>query len=157
MTTGQIPAAAQPHLLVAPTTKAAFVDKDGILTAVGHQHLKQPNATYNGTSRTIPCSCSGTSTAIVLTPIPGGPLLTGYFDYEMFSFVASVTGDSGGWTATVVPATGSLPALKVYHASNAGPVTAGLNDMVAGNFYMYAYVDSLNSGVGGFFRLSAGA
>lgn len=153
---GTIPAAAQPHPIVAPNQRAPFVDDRGYLTNIGISHLKQNNAFVTGMSRVIPCSCAGTSTAITLTPNPGGPLLQGYFDYEIFAFVASVTGDNAGWTASVITPTGALPALPTYHNSLAGPVILGSQDMIANNFYLYVYVDALNAGAGGFMRVAGG-
>lgn len=102
------------------------------------------------------CTASGTPTAVVLTPIAGGPAITGYSDYQLFAFVATVTGDAGGWTITVVPSSGSLSALPAYHGSLSGPTVAGATDMISGNFYLYAYVSSLNNGAGGFYRISGG-
>ena len=146
MATGDIPAAAQIHALVAPTQKTRFVDDSGVLVQIGLQQLQQINRWLTGTNRIVPCSSSGTNT-VTLTPIPAGPLVTGYFDYDVFSAVAANT-STGAVTALVALPTGNLSTLKVY-VSNGGS-QAGAGDLTQGRHYTFTYVDSLDSSAGGF-------
>lgn len=143
---GAIAAAAQPEPIGAPNQRSAFTDDSGLLTNIGMSHLKTGNAILTGTSRIIPCGCTGTN-VLAWTPNPGGPLIKGYFDYEVFSFVAEAT-STGAVTATVVPATGALATLKVYKTN--GSAQAGNNDLTIGLHYTATYVDTLDSGAGGF-------
>lgn len=148
MTTGTISTSASPPLLVAPNQRVPFVGKDSqLLTPPGMQQLQQTNQFINATSRMIPCSCTGTANALILTPVSGGPLIGGYFDYETYSAVAA-SSSSGAVTATVVPQTGTLAALKVFKTN--GSAQAGAGDLTAGLHYLFTYVDSLDSGNGGF-------
>lgn len=141
-----ITADAQIPNVVAPTLKVQLTDKEGRFTPVGIQHQKQMHATFNATARIIPCGCTGTN-VLTLTPNPGGPLLQGYFDYEVFSFVAEHT-STGAVTGTVVPVTGTLDTLKVYKTN--GSAQASNGDITAGLHYTATYVDTLDSGAGGF-------
>lgn len=152
MTAGAIPAASQTRPIVAPTNKIAFVDEDTrLLSNVGISFLKQLQSYLTGISRTMPCSCTSALNVYTLTLTPGGPAMIGYFDYEVWPFVADAT-STGTITATVVPngpAAGSvLPTLPVY--KNNGGTAAGAGDITISRQYTFTYVDSLNSGAGGF-------
>lgn len=101
----------------------------------------------NGGNRVIPCLASTASNKITLTPNDASPLIEGYRDYEIFVAVADATSD-GDVTATVVPATGTLATLKVYKTDGAAQATTG--DIVSGSFYLFCFVDALDSSAGGF-------
>lgn len=152
MTAGQIPAAFQPSPLVAPSQKVPFVDKDnGHLNQIGWQHAGQVHRYVTGTSRRVPCSCASATNVYTLTPLRGGPLVNGYFDYEEFAFVADGS-STGPVTATVVPngpaASSILPTLPVYKLN--GSAQADNGDLTAGLQYNLTFADVLNGGVGGF-------
>jgi hypothetical protein len=99
-----------------------------------------------GMNRLTPCIATGTN-VIALTPLAVSPRLQKYVDYEVFTFVAA-NSSTGAVTMTVIPKTGTLATLKAYKSSGASQ--AGSGDVVAGSVYLAIYVDSLNSGVGGF-------
>ena len=152
MTAGQIPAAFQPHPIVAPSQKVPYVDKDsGHLHPVGWQQASQTHDYVTGTSRRVACSCSSTSNTYTLTPNPGAQAIVGYFDYEEFAFVADA-GSTGPVSATVVPngpaASSTLPTLPVYKQNGAAQADNG--DLTVGLQYNLTFADVLNGGVGGF-------
>jgi hypothetical protein len=97
-------------------------------------------------NRVIPCSASGTN-VITLTPNDASPLIESYMDYEIFAFVAA-NNSTGTITMTVVPKTGALDTLPVY--IDGGSTAAGAGDVTAGRVYLAVFVDSVNSGNGGF-------
>ena len=120
--------------------------KTGCLSDHGLQLL---NEWYNfivGMNRLTPCNASGKN-LITLTPLTASPLITGYVDYEIYSFVAAQTSD-GSVTGTVVPASGTLATIKFYKTS--GAAQAGAGDVVSGSLYLGIYNDALDSGAGGF-------
>ena len=96
-------------------------------------------------NRLTPCNASGKN-VITLTPLTASPLITGYVDYEIYSFVAAQTSD-GSVTGTVVPESGSLATVKFYKTN--GSAQAGAGDVVAGSLYLGIYNDALDSGNGG--------
>jgi hypothetical protein len=118
----------------------------GNLTAHGMQVFNGWYNHINGMNRIIPCNASGQN-VITLTPLTASPLLEKYNDFDFFAFVAADS-STGAITATVAPRNGTLSTLKVYNAP--GTVQASTGDIGAGGFYMMAYVDSLDSGAGGF-------
>ncbi len=124
-----------------------FVDpKTGVLSEHGNQLL---SAWYNfivGMNRVTPCNAAGTN-VITLTPLDAAPLIEKYTDFEIYGFTAANT-STGAVTATVVPKKGTLATLKVYKTDGAAQATT--NDIVAGSFYWLVYVDSLDTGAGGF-------
>jgi hypothetical protein len=124
-----------------------FVDpKTGVLSEHGNQLL---SAWYNfivGMNRVTPCNATGTN-VITLTPLDAAPLIEKYTDFEIYGFTAANT-STGTVTATVVPKKGTLATLKVYKTDGAAQATT--NDIVAGSFYWLVYVDSLDTGAGGF-------
>jgi len=124
-----------------------FVDpKTGVLSEHGNQLL---SAWYNfivGMNRITPCNATGTN-VITLTPLDAAPLIEKYTDFEIYGFTAANT-STGTVTATVVPKKGTLATLKVYKTDGAAQATT--NDIVAGSFYWLVYVDSLDTGAGGF-------
>lgn len=123
-----------------------FVDPDtGLLSEHGLQLLNQWYNFIVGMNRLTPCNASGKN-VITLTPLTASPLITGYVDYEIYSFVAAQTSD-GSVTGTVVPASGTLSTVKVYKTS--GAAQAGAGDVVAGSLYLAIYNDALDSGNGG--------
>ena len=119
--------------------------KTGCLSDHGLQFM---NEWYNfivGMNRLTPCNASGKN-LITLTPLTASPLITGYVDYEVYSFVAAQTSD-GTVTGTVVPASGALATIKFYKTS--GAAQAGAGDVVSGSLYLGIYNDALDSGNGG--------
>lgn len=130
-----------------PNSQLPFVDiNTGSLTEHGTQLL---SAWYNfivGMNRITPCNASGTN-VIALTPLDASPLISGYVDYEIYSFVAANT-SSGTVTMTVVPRSGTLSTLKAYKTS--GAAQAGSGDIVAGSLYLAIYNAALDTAAGGF-------
>lgn len=123
-----------------------FVDvTTGNLSDHGLQLLTQWYNFIVGMNRLTPCNASGKN-VISLTPLAASPLITGYVDYEIYSFVAAITSD-GSVTGTVVPASGTLATVKFFVAGGASQ--AGAGDVVAGNLYLGIYNDALDSGNGG--------
>ena len=66
-----------------------------------------------------------------------------YFDYMMFSFTSPIT-STGLVTAAVTP----LSTIPVY--KNNGASQATTSDMTQNLHYILTFVDTLNSGAGGF-------
>ena len=79
--------------------------------------------------------------------LSNAPLVKQYADFDTFRFVATNT-TTGSVTAQVVTPQGSLSTLNVYKAN--GSAGAGSGDITAGFQYDLTFVDSLNSGSGGF-------
>ncbi len=79
--------------------------------------------------------------------------MKGYYDYDVFQFVAPAT-SSGAMTATLrVPSattggTQDLAALPIYKNNGATPV--GAADVTVGLQYELTFADVLDSGNGGF-------
>lgn len=163
MTVGAIPSASQLSPLNTPNAKTPFVYVEGplagLLTGTAQQMLLQLVSFVTSMNRIFPCSSTGTDD-ITLTVIPGGPQIglfgqntIGYYDYDVFSAVAANT-SSGPVTAHVVTPTRpnaaafALPTLKVYKGNGASQ--AGAGDLTQGLHYTWTFVDSLDSGVGGF-------
>lgn len=142
-----ITAAATASPLSKPDGSFPFVDpQTGNLSAHGLQLLNQYYNFIVGMNRLTPCNASGTN-VITLTPLSSSPLITGYVDYEVYTFVAA-NGSTGSVTMTVVPTTGALATLKAYKTN--GSSQAGNTDIVAGSLYFAIYNDALDSGAGGF-------
>src|SRR4051812_3948160 len=102
-----ITAAATATPISKPNGVFQFVEpQTGNLTS---QALQFFNNWYNfivGMNRLTPCNATGTN-VITLTPLASSPLITGYVDFEVYTFVAA-NGSTGSVTATVVPANGTL-------------------------------------------------
>jgi uncharacterized protein with NAD-binding domain and iron-sulfur cluster len=112
----------------------------GCLTEHGLQLFTQYYNFMVGMNRITTCNASGTN-VITMT------LIEKYVDYEVYSFVAA-NNSTGAVTMTVAPRDGSLSTLKAYITN--GSAQAGNGDIVAGRHYEATYVDSLDSGAGGF-------
>lgn len=142
-----IPAAAKATPLPRANAGRPFIDSDtGGLTQHGGQVLTAMRGHIAGSNRITPCSASG-SNVVTLTPNDDAPLIEKYVDYEFFPFVAAAN-STGAVTMTVVPRTGTLATLKAYKTN--GSAQAGNGDITAGLLYIAVYVDSLDSGSGGF-------
>lgn len=141
-----IPAAVQVDALLEPAQRIGLVDSNGILTNNGWQVLEGFFNFINGTNRTIPCNASGTN-VINLTMLATSPLVKGYRDYDTYRAVAANT-TTGLVTAVVTTPQGALGTLPVYKNNGSAQATTG--DITAGLLYDFTYVDSLNSGNGGF-------
>lgn len=141
-----IPASKQIAPLQRSSQSVQFVDSKGLLTSMGQSSIDSVYTFVTGCCRFIPCNASGTN-AITLTMLSNAPFLTGYFDFDTFRFVAANT-TSGAVTAQVVTPQGSLASLNVYKSNGSAQATAG--DITAGLQYDVTFVDSLNSGAGGF-------
>jgi hypothetical protein len=130
-----------------PNSVFQFVDlTTGTLSEHGNQLL---SAWYNfivGMNRLTPCNASGTN-VITLTPLDASPLIDGYKDFEVYTFVAA-NDSTGSVTMTVAPRKGTLSTLKAYVTN--GSAQAGNGDIVAGSLYFAIYNDALDSGAGGF-------
>lgn len=140
--------ASQSHPIIPPNTRVAFVSpQTGVLTNTGLQLLQQTYLVTNGLLPTIPCEAANTGNVYTLTPLLTSPKLLGYFSFQAFAWVAPAT-STGLVTANVVPTTGTLPTLPVY--INHGATQATSADITINLFYVMYYVDTLNSGNGGF-------
>jgi len=142
-----IPAASRGTPLPRTNAVTAFIDLvTGQLTRHGTQLLTAMREHVVGSNRITPCSATGTN-VITLTPNDDAPLIEKYVDYECFAFVAANT-STGSVTMTVVPRKGTLSTLKAFKSNGSTQAAAG--DVVAGSFYLAFFVDSLDSGSGGF-------
>lgn len=144
-----VAATAMTPSLTPPNSRMAFVDsKTGLLTpTTGMQILTQHHQALNGLTPTISCTCTNVGNVYTLTPFNVSPLLSNYYSYWSFAFVAPAT-STGTVTATVVPPTGTLPTLPVLKTH--GSAAAGTSDFTINLFYVMYYVDTLNSGNGAF-------
>ena len=139
---------AQSPSLIPPNSQIPFtVTKNGQLTTTSLQLLQQYFKSINGAVPLISCNAANTGNVYTLTPLNISPALPNYFSFQSFGFVAPAT-STGLVTATVVPQTGSLATLPVY--KNHGAAQATTNDITINLFYVAFYVDTLNSGNGGF-------
>jgi hypothetical protein len=142
-----ISAAAQQTPVVTPSTNLQFVDKNGYLTQTGKLVLQQYHDFMVNMARIIPANATTVSNVITLTLLPVQPVVTQYAIFDTYGFVADST-STGLLTAVVVTATGQLATLKVFKNNGAAQATTG--DVVVSSQYFLTYVDSLNSGAGGF-------
>lgn len=94
-----------------------------------------------------PCTASGTS-AITLTPMAGGPPITAYSNYQIFSFIAPANP-----TGNVTLQINSLGLLPLYQLGTSGS-QVGAGGLTAGSYYQVAYNSALDSGDGGFVLVS---
>jgi len=141
-----IPATAYVTPLTSFTQGVAITDSSGKLTQNGIQTLQQFVLFLNGMNRIIPCNASGVN-VITLTMLQTSPQIQQYNDFDTFRAVAAST-TTGAVTALVVTPSGALATLNVYKTN--GSAAAGAGDITAGLLYDFTYVDSLNSGAGGF-------
>lgn len=139
--------AAQSTSLPTPNSRVPLTNKDGTMTVPTLQMLQRLITLVNGLTPGIPCNASFASNVYTLTPFSISPQFSNYLDYQSFPFVAPAT-STGLITATVVPTTGTIATLPVYKANGATQATT--NDILINLFYVIWYVDSLNSGAGGF-------
>lgn len=128
-----------------PNSRIEFTDKNGVLTSTGLSILQAMHQTINGLTPTISCNCANVGNVYTLTPLSISPKVLGYFSFMSFAFVASAT-STGLITATVAPATGTLPTIPVYKSTG----QATTNDLLIGTFYVLYYVDTYNTNAGGF-------
>lgn len=138
---------AQPTPIVAPSVGLQWVDERGNLTNNARIALQQMHSFIVSMSRVIPCNASTTSNVITLTLLSSQPQVNQYADFDQFGFIADAT-TNGTVTAKVVTAQGALGTLNVYKSNGASQ--SGSGDIVSGSQYFFTYVDSLNSGAGGF-------
>jgi hypothetical protein len=142
-----IPASAQILALQEATRSIQFVDSSGKLTQNGFAALDAVFNFVNGCCRFIPCNASTTSNVITLTMLSTSPLVKGYADFDTFRFVADAT-STGLLSAKVVTPQGALTALNIYKSNGSAQATTG--DITINLQYDLTFVDSLNSGNGGF-------
>lgn len=95
----------------------------------------------------IPSIASGTNT-LVLTPIGNAPSLSNYQNFSSFRFVATATS-----SASVSAGYQALSLLPVYFSDGATQIGSGA--IVTSQEYVLVFVQSLNSGAGGFIIESA--
>lgn len=141
-----IPASFQVPSLLQPQQRNPLVDDAGLLTNNGWQTLQGMFGFIQGTNRTVPCNATGTN-VITLTMLDTSPLVQGYYDFDTYRAVAAAT-STGSVTALVATPQGNLGTVKVFKANGATQATAG--DIVSGLLYDFTYVNSLDSGSGGF-------
>lgn len=141
-----IPAAYQVPSLLQPQQRNPFVDEAQLLTNNGWQTMQGMFGFINGTNRTIPCNATGTN-VVTLTMLDTAPLVQGYYDFDTYRAVAAAT-STGLVTALVATPQGNLGTLKVYKSNGAAQATTG--DIVSGLLYDFTFVDSFDSGNGGF-------
>jgi hypothetical protein len=142
-----IPASARPTPPGAPNSRMPVVDLDnGSFNSTGLGQQTDMLNYFIGTSRLIPCNETGTN-VLTLTMLSVSPLIKQYNDYDVYSFVAAAT-STGLVTALVTTLQGALATLKVFKNNGSAQATTG--DVVIGLHYTLTFVDSLDSGVGGF-------
>lgn len=141
-----IPASAMVPGLLVPNLRSVFVDNKGVLTTHGQGVINGLINFVNGTNRNVPCNATGTN-VITLTMLATAPLITKYNDFDTFRAVAAAT-TTGVVTAQVVTPQGSLATLKVFKSNGAAQATTG--DITINLLYDFVYVDSLDTGTGGF-------
>lgn len=143
-----IPASAQQTPIVAPSVGLPFIDlQTGLLTNNGRIALQQMHDFIVNMNRIIPCNASTTSNVITLTLLATQPQVNQYTSYDTYAFVADAN-STASLSALVVTEQGTLATLNVYKDN--GENRAGSNDVLAGLQYFLTFVDSLNSGNGGF-------
>lgn len=143
-----IPSSAQPTPITMPAVSRPFVDtSSGNLVTKEQIALQQLRNYIVNMSRRFPCNASTTSNVITLTLLDVAPTLTQYADFDDFGFIADTT-TTNFVTALVVTPTGNLATLKVFKDNGAAQAANG--DVVLGSQYWATYVDSLDSGNGGF-------
>lgn len=142
-----VPVVNIPKPIIAPSARVPFTGEDGVLSNTGLQFCQSVFTAINGLSPTITCNAVFASNKYTLTPVNIAPRIPNYYDHWSFAFVAPAT-STGLVTATIVPETGILPTLPVYKTN--GSAQATTNDITVNLFYVLYYVDSLNSGNGGF-------
>lgn len=148
-----IPVDKQGKSVSPPMARMPFVERrEGdshslVLTNQALGMLKDMTNLLNGMTPLIPCNEEFAANTYTLTPTNIAPAFYDYADFLAFAFVATDT-STGNISATVVPSTGSVATLKVYKANGATRAAAG--DIVSGSFYILYYVDSLDTGTGGF-------
>lgn len=141
-----IPAAAQVAPLANFSQAVAITDQGGKLTQNGIQTLQGLIGFLNGTNRIVPCNASGTN-VITLTMLKTSPMVTQYCDFDTFRAVAANT-TTGLVTALVATPSGNLGTIKVFKTNGSAQATSG--DVTSGLLYDFTFVDSLDSGNGGF-------
>lgn len=147
-----IPASARPAPPGSPNSRIAIVDPaTGVLNSSGIGILTDMLNYFIGTSRMIPCEVTGTN-VLALKMLSVSPLISKYNDYDTYQFVAGAT-STGVVTANVTTVQGTtvqgtLATLKVFKNNGAAQATTG--DIVLGSQYHLTFVDSLDSGNGGF-------
>ena len=143
-----IPTSAQATPITSPTGSVQFVNpQTGVLTGVGLIALQQMHDFVVNMSRLIPCNASTTSNVITLTMLSVQPAVAKYVDFDTYGFIADAT-STGNLTAKVVTSSATLATLNVYKTN--GSAQAGSSDVTSGLQYWATFVDSLNSGAGGF-------
>ena len=141
-----IPNSAYVAPLNAFSQAVSITDQTGKLTQNGIQNLQALVNFLNGMNRIIPCNASGTN-VINLTMLQVSPSIAQYNDFDTFRAVAA-NSSTGSVTALVTTPAGALATLNVYRSNGASQ--AGNGDITAGLLYDFTFVDSLNSGSGGF-------
>lgn len=142
-----IAAAAYVPPLQEPDFSVPLVDtKTGNFTINGYQLIAGLVNFVTASNRIIPCNASGTN-VITLTMLTTSPLIKQYADFDTFRIVAANT-TTGLVTALVVTPQGNLGTINVYKTNGSAQATTG--DITAGLLYDFTFVDSLNSGAGGF-------
>lgn len=144
-----ISTAAQPTPIVSVNSGLPFVNANGSLTNSGSLALQQMHDYIVNMSRVIPCNAKTSLNVITLTMLPVQPTVSQYASYDTYAFVADAT-SSGNLSAMVVTSSpgGTLPTLNVYKTN--GSARAASNDVTQNLQYFLTYVDTLNSGSGGF-------
>ena len=142
-----ITTAAQPKPIVSPNPGLRFTDERGNLTNNGRIALQQMHDYVVSTARIIPANASTTTNTITLTLLDSQPQVNQYGIFDTYGFIADAT-STGDLSALVVTYSGTLSTLNIYKANGATRATTG--DVVSGSQYFLSYVDSLNSGSGGF-------
>lgn len=143
-----IPSTAIPTPIVAPIFRIQWIDQNGYPTKNAQQFLQQLYSFVVSMSRIVPCNATMASNVITLTELNVAPLITQYADFDTYGFIAPAT-STGLLTAKLILNGGStLATLNIYKTNGSAQATTG--DVTSGLQYFLTYVDSLNSGAGGF-------
>lgn len=126
-----------------PRNNIQFIDlRTGYLSAAGHELLQQYWRQVAAGFTVTPCTATGTN-AVILTPTLHQEGGTGLTDYMGFAFELPAT-LSDVMTITLA----SHPVRKAYTSLGRAQATTG--DGEAGDFFIAWFVQSLDSGAGGF-------
>lgn len=109
---------------------------------IGQNNSSTTSMQNIGTTGCISCSATGTNT-IALTQKANQQKVSGYINYQQFSFVAA-NNSTGNITVNV----NAIGALNLYIAD--GSTQAGNGIISAGALYIISYNSALNNGAGGF-------
>ena len=117
--------------------------------AAGNQNASLLDTMYNivGNKSIVPCTVTGTASALTLTPVTNFFLPASYVNYQYVTFVAALTS-----TGSVTAAVTGLAAKKVFKPNL---VQASTGDLVIGQTYLLSFNSVLDAAAGGWVIMNA--